>query len=166
MEVQCVKPQTRDQSNKIRISKDYKWSIELTTSSKVGLLHSHQTNHIKHATTKLQTLEECFPNHFCHLSRKDATFSCITHWIPNIRKTSLHNAWENSQWSKRCSTISPQHWQSTHAAPINQGESPLNKVIDCKNLELLPIKKNNTLLRPFTLQMLFHGKEAGRQPKI
>ena len=80
MEVQCIKPQTWDQSKKIRISKDYKWSIELTATSKVGLLRSHLTNHIKHASTKFETLG--MPDQFCHLSRKDATFSCITHWIP------------------------------------------------------------------------------------
>ena len=165
MEVQCIKPQTRDQSNKIRISKDYKWSIELTTSSKVGLLHSHQTNHIKHASTKFQTFEECFLNQFCHLSRKDATFSYTP--IESQISRKLHSTkHEKTRGEAKDAPQFPHSIDSRHMQHQLTRGSPLNKVIDCKNLELLPIKKNNAFLGPFTFQMLFHGKEAVRQPKI
>ena len=57
-----------------------------------------------------QTSKKYFPNQFLKPDNKDATFSCTTHWIPNIKKISLNKVWAYSQSSKRWSTIiSPQH---------------------------------------------------------
>lgn len=107
MEVHCIRPQIWDHSNKVPISKYFKWSRGLTISSNVRVLRSFQINHIRQVSIKFQIFEECFPNQFLHANRKDATVSSITHWIPYIRKTSFHNTWAKWQWSKRWSTTSP-----------------------------------------------------------
>ena len=91
MDVHCIRPQIWDHSNKVPISKDFKWSRGLTISSNVQVLCSCQIKHVRQVSAKFQIFEECFPNQFLHANRKDATVSSITPWIPNIRKTSLHN---------------------------------------------------------------------------
>ena len=73
IEVQCVKPQTRDQSKRVLISKDFKWSKSLLTSSQVQLFRSFHTNHIRHNGTKCQTSKECFPNQFHQPNRREMT---------------------------------------------------------------------------------------------
>lgn len=102
IEVQCVKFQPRDQSNRIVISKDFKWSKGFSTSSKVRLFHFFHTNHIRYPGTKFQTFEECFPNQFCQPNRRVMTLSGITHWILNIWNTTFHSTKANSQCKKRC----------------------------------------------------------------
>ena len=57
-EIQCVKPQIRDHSNKVLTSKVFNGSIGLSMSSKVRALHSFHTNHIRHAGIIFQTFEE------------------------------------------------------------------------------------------------------------
>ena len=57
-ELQCVRPQIRDHSNKVLASKFFNISIGLSTSSKVRTLHSFHINHIRHAGTIFQTFEE------------------------------------------------------------------------------------------------------------
>ena len=51
MEIHCLKPQILLHLNKVPTSIGFKRSIDLTISSKVRLLHSHQINHIKSAGT-------------------------------------------------------------------------------------------------------------------
>ena len=112
MEGHCIRPQIWDHSNKVPISKDFKWSRGLTISSNVQVLCSCQIKHVRQVSAKFQIFEECFPNQFLHANRKDATVSSITPWIPNIRKTSLHNTWAKWQWSKRWSTVFPSQQHS------------------------------------------------------
>ena len=56
-ELQCVRTQIRDHSNKVLASKFFNISIGLSTSSKVRALRSFHTNHIRHAGTIFQTFE-------------------------------------------------------------------------------------------------------------
>ena len=49
MEIHCVKPQILPHGNKVPTSIGFKRSTDLTISSKVGLLHSYQINHIRKA---------------------------------------------------------------------------------------------------------------------
>ena len=49
MEIHCVKPQILPHGNKVPTSIGFKRSTDLTISSKVGLLHSCQINHIRKA---------------------------------------------------------------------------------------------------------------------
>ena len=49
MEMQCVKPQIRDHSNKVLTGKDFNRSIGLSILSNVQILRSFQINHIRHA---------------------------------------------------------------------------------------------------------------------
>ena len=60
-EIHCIKPQIRDHSNNVPTSKDFKRSIDFSTSSKVQVFHSLQISHIKQADTIFQTEEECIP---------------------------------------------------------------------------------------------------------
>ena len=57
-ELQCVRPQRRDHSNKVLESKFFNISIGFSMSSKVRALHSFHTNHIRHASFIFQTFEE------------------------------------------------------------------------------------------------------------
>ena len=50
-ELQYVKPQIRDHSNKVLASKFFNISMGLSMSSKVRTLRSFQTNHLRHAGT-------------------------------------------------------------------------------------------------------------------
>ena len=122
------------------------------------LLYSCQTNHIKHDGTKFQTS----PNQFHHTNKRDEAFFGITHWIPNIQKTSLHSAWTNMQSSKRWSTISPrrhmQH-QLTRKRPLTW----LLIVRICP--QATAHIKNKTLIGTFKCQMLFEGTETMREPQ-
>ena len=58
-ELQCVRPQIRDHSNKVLASKFFNISIGLSTSSKVRTLHSFHTNHIRVSNSK--PLKSKFP---------------------------------------------------------------------------------------------------------
>ena len=49
MEIHCVKLQILPHRNKVPTSIGFKRSTDLTISSKVGLLHSCQINHIRKA---------------------------------------------------------------------------------------------------------------------
>ena len=51
IEIQCVKPQIQDQTNKILTSKDFTRSKGLSISSKILVLHSCQINYIRHVGT-------------------------------------------------------------------------------------------------------------------
>ena len=113
-ELQCVRPQIRDHSNKVLASRFFSISMGLSMSSKVWALHSFQTNHIRHAGTIFQTFEEWVPNQFLQAKRRETIVSAITHWTPNIMRTSLHKADANLQWSKRWSTVSSSHLQRQH----------------------------------------------------
>ena len=57
-EIQCVKPQIRDHSNKVLASEVFNRSIGFSMSSKVRALRSFYTNHIRHTSTLFQTFEE------------------------------------------------------------------------------------------------------------
>ena len=57
-ELQYVRPQIRDHSNKVLASKFFNISIGLSMSSKVQALRSFHTNHIRHASIIFQTFEE------------------------------------------------------------------------------------------------------------
>ena len=78
-EVQCVKPQIQDHSNKVLVSKDFNRSTVLSVSSNVQALRSFQVNHIRHASTIFQTLEEWMPNQFHHVESRETTVLSITH---------------------------------------------------------------------------------------
>ena len=58
MEIQWVKPQIRDHSNKVLANKDFNKSMDLSMSSNVWALPSFQNNHIRLAGTIFQTFEE------------------------------------------------------------------------------------------------------------
>lgn len=74
---------------------------------KARLFHSFHINHIKYAGTRFHTSEVCFPNHFLQPNNRGTIVKCITHWILNILKTSLHKILAISQWSKRWFAASP-----------------------------------------------------------
>ena len=102
MKKYSVKSQIRDHSNKVPTSKDFKRSTDLLISSNVRVFRSLQINHIKQVGM-FQTLEECFPKQFIHAKRREAIVLSITHWISNMKKTSLHKARAaNLQRSKLC----------------------------------------------------------------
>ena len=106
-EIQSVHPQIRAQWKRVLKMSDFLWSNVLSLSSKVRVLRSYQTNHIKHAGPIFQMIERCFPNQFLHIKKKELTDLGITHWIPNTTKASHHKAWENLQWRRMWSTDSP-----------------------------------------------------------
>lgn len=85
MEVVEVKLHTQDQSNN-ELAKNSKLA-KLSKSSIVRRLCSHQTVHIKHKGTKVQTSEECFPNQFPHPNKRSTTHPGNTHWIQKKRNT-------------------------------------------------------------------------------
>ena len=58
MEIQWVKPQIQDHSNKVLANKDFNESMDLSMSSNVWALPSFQNNHIRLAGTIFQTFEE------------------------------------------------------------------------------------------------------------
>ena len=60
-EIHCVKPQIRDHPNNVPTSKDFKRSVDFSTSSKVRVFHSLQISHIKQIDTISQTKEKCIP---------------------------------------------------------------------------------------------------------
>ena len=66
-DIQCLKCQIRDHSNKVLVSKEFNRSRVLSVSSNVRALRSFQVNHIRHAGTIFQTLEEWMPNQFHHV---------------------------------------------------------------------------------------------------
>ena len=92
MEIRCVKPQILLHLNKVPTSIGFKRSMDLTVSSKLRLLRSHQINHIIPAGTIFQILDKCFLGQFHQPKRREVTVLGITHWIPNIKKPSLHKA--------------------------------------------------------------------------
>ena len=58
MEIQWVKPQIQDHSNKVLANKDFNESMDLSMSSNVWALPSFQNNHVRLAGTIFQTFEE------------------------------------------------------------------------------------------------------------
>ena len=133
------------------------------------LLHSCQTNHmnqIPNITQPIPPSKQKRCNLFWHhpLDPKyTKNFSGITHWIPNIQKTSLHNAWMNLQSSKRWSTISPQqHMQHQ----LTRKKRPLTMLLIVRICpQAAAHKKNKTLIGTFKCQMLFQGTEMMREPQ-
>ena len=101
MEIQFVKPQTRTHLNKVLKRRVFKRSKVLSFSSKVHVLCSVQTSHIKHAGTIFHMVDRCFPNQFLQGKRSELTVFGDTQWIPNTLRIALHNARENLQWSRR-----------------------------------------------------------------
>ena len=79
MEIQFLKPQIQDHSNKVLASKDFKRSTGLSISSNAHELRCHKNNHIIQAETTFQTFEENFPNQFLHAKRREAFVFSITH---------------------------------------------------------------------------------------
>ena len=57
-EIQCVRLQMQDHSNKVLASKVFNRSIGLSMSSKVRPLCSFHTNYIRHTGTIFQTFEK------------------------------------------------------------------------------------------------------------
>ena len=57
-EIQCVRLQIQDHSNKVLTSKVFNRSIGLSMSSKVRALRSFHTNYIRHTSTIFQTFEK------------------------------------------------------------------------------------------------------------
>ena len=58
MEIQWVKPQIQDHSNKVLANKDLNKSMDLSMSSNVRALPSFQNNHIRLTGTIFQTFEK------------------------------------------------------------------------------------------------------------
>ena len=167
IEVQCVKSQPWDKSNKVLVSKDFKWSKGLSTSSKVWLFHSFHTNHIRYPSTKFQTFKESFPYQFCQPKRREMTLSSITHWTPNIWNTTLNSARPNSQCSKRWSTDSPQHRHIQHR--LTRVKPLLTRLSIARiqpHTAVHKTKQKDTLLGALTPQTLFQGKEIVSVPQI
>ena len=104
---QFVHPQIWAQWNRVPKRRDFRWSNVLSLSSKMQVLHSWQTNHIKHVRTIFQMVERCFRNQFLQIKKKELTDLGITHWILNTTKASHHKVWKNLQWRRRWSTDSP-----------------------------------------------------------
>ena len=114
MEIQFVKSQTCAHWNKVPKRRAFKRSKVLLLSSKMRVLHSIQTSHIKHAGTIFHLVDRCFPNQFLQAKRRELTVFGNTQWIPNTLKIALHNAWENLQWNRKWSTISPSQQHKQH----------------------------------------------------
>ena len=57
-EIQCVRPQIQDHSNKVLPSEVFNKSIGCSTFSKIRALRSFHTNHIRHTSTIFRTFEE------------------------------------------------------------------------------------------------------------
>ena len=78
MEIQFVKPQTRAHWNKVPKIRAFKRSKVLSLSSKMRVLCSIQTNHIKHAKTIFHMVDRCFSNQFLQSKRTELTVFSIT----------------------------------------------------------------------------------------
>ena len=90
-ELQCVRPQIRDHSNKVLTSKVFNRSIGLSMSSNVWALCSFHTNHIRHVSTYSKYLKKISPS-------KKKRDNCTRHHLLNPKhKTSLHKARANLQ---------------------------------------------------------------------
>ena len=83
MEIHCVKSQICNHSNKVPISKDFKRSTDLSSSSNVWVFRSLQISHIKQASTIFQMIHPWKKRR--SEKRREATVLGITHWIPNVR---------------------------------------------------------------------------------
>ena len=92
IEVYCVKPHARYQSNRVQINSDCKYSSNISTSSNVWQFLYFHTIHMMHASTRFHTSEECLPNQFLQPNKRDSTVNGITKWTWNALKTSLHKA--------------------------------------------------------------------------
>lgn len=138
MEIHCLKPQIQDHSNKVPTSRDFKRSKGVLVSSKVCVLHSCHINHIIHAGTIFQLLENCFPNQLLHAKRRESTVFGITHQIPKETLEELHSTKHKQTYNGAKLTMEQKMIHSfpiktTQATPINQRQSPHNKIINDKN---------------------------------
>ena len=162
MEIHCVKPQILDHWNKVPISR-LQNICKSQVSSIVRVFHSCQTNHIRQAGTIFQILEKCFPSQFLHPKRREATIFDISHWIPNIKKTSHHKAEAYLQLSKRWSIVSSSQWHKQHQLARDRPlriRLPMVRILPQAVVHKIKKKKKDTLLGTFILQMLFQGKET------
>ncbi len=78
------------------------------------LLHSLQIVHIKHAGTRFQTEEQCFPNQFRQANKRSTTLADITHWTPKVRKTYCHKLAAIGQCNNKWPIVSPFPWHIQH----------------------------------------------------
>ena len=122
------------------------------------VLHSCQTNHIKHAETIFQMVERCFPNQFLQIKKKELTNLGITHWIPNIAKASHHKAWENLQWRRRWSTDSPLQQHKQHL--LTRDWLLLTRLSMVSSPSLAVVHKKDTCLGTFAHQMHSQGNSS------
>ena len=120
IEIHFLHPHIQVHWNKVPKKRYFKRSNGLSFSSKMRVLHSCQTKHIKHSGTIFHMVERCFPNQFVQAKKRELTDFGITYWIPNTSKASHHKAWENLQWSRRWSIDSPlqQHNLSSMSSPF------------------------------------------------
>ena len=157
MEIQFVKPQTRAHLNKVPKRRAFKRSKVLSFSSKVHVLRSIQTTHIKHAGTIFHMVDKYFPNQFLQAKRRELTVFGNTQWIPNTSKIALHNAWENLQWSRRWSTVSSSQQHKQH---LLIKDWPLLTRLSIVSIPSLAVvhKKKDTYLGTFAHKIHFQGK--------
>ena len=94
------------------------WEDLHSTSSKICRFRSLHLVHIKHKGIGFQ-ISEVGPRP-CHPHNKSRTFSCKTHWTPNILKIKLHNSKAMLQWIKRWSTVSLLQWHIQHQLTIEK----------------------------------------------
>ena len=112
------KPHTLDQSNNELANFSRIWSVVHSMSSKVLLLRSSQTVHIKQRGAKFQISKWCFPNQLCHPNNKSFTLRGMTQLTWNERKRKLHNICETGQCNKRWSTVPPLEQHRQHRLTI------------------------------------------------
>ena len=166
MEIQFVKPQTRTHLNKVLKRRVFKRSKVLSYSSKVHVLRSVQTSHIKHAGTIFHMVDRCFPNQFLQGKRRELTVFGDTQWIPNTLRIALHNARENLQWSRRWSIVFPSQQHKQHLLikdwPLltRLSDWPLLTRLSIMSILSLAVvhKKKDTYLGTFAHQIHFQGK--------
>ena len=88
-----VNPHTLDQSRRELVNFSRSWSIEHCVSSKILLLRSSHTIHIKQRGAKFQISEWCFPNQLHHPKNKSFTIRGTTQVTWNERKRKLHSTY-------------------------------------------------------------------------
>ena len=131
------------------------WEDLHSTSSKICRFRSLHLVHIKHKGIRFQ-ISEVGPRPR-HPHNKSRTFSCKTHWTPNILKIKLHNSKAMVQWIKRWSTVSLLQWHIQHQLTIEKNilmrflvvrwKEYLDEILSCENLppSCCPHKERNSL---------------------
>jgi hypothetical protein len=108
-----VNPQTRAQSKRRPKNNSPSLVGEWSISSKIRLLRSRQTVHIKQRGTRFQTEELCLPKQLNQPKSRSATVLGNTQRTPKECRIKCHKSEAIGQWIKRWLPVSPllQHIQ-------------------------------------------------------